>query len=305
MTRTVFVRTPCGCSSPGIAAALDREVFDKAAAQQLSKGRRQPQLTPVAVYVKRKQAGVTRKLAKYLRSLRAPAKKKLLALYAPPAEKLAKAEKKPPTNEEIIAALNSLWIADDLDGYITPALIAAYHRGMDNGFTQVGFDLGEATEQIDTAAVAYAEARGGELITDLSGTTADDMQALLARAVDQGMSTDELATAIDDSGAFGEYRANMIARTELAFAHVAGNVQGWRDSGEVSGKRSILGDLHDVPDVCDDCADIGEVGLDDEFVDGFEFPPYHPHCVCDVVPILRESDDTTASDDASTSQESP
>jgi len=93
-----------------------------------------------------------------------------------------------------------------------------------------------------------------------------------------------------DAGSFSLARAAMIARTELAFAHVSGNVAGWRETGQVDRKRWILGDNHDIDDVCDDAVDAGDVGLDEEFVDGIDFPPAHPNCVCDVLPILKESD---------------
>jgi hypothetical protein len=97
-------------------------------------------------------------------------------------------------------------------------------------------------------------------------------------------------------GAFGEARAEMIARTELAYAHVQGNVQAWAETGEVVGTRWILGDLHDKPDVCDECADRGVVPLGDEYADGVDYPPAHPNCICDVVPVLKgdEDDDEAA-----------
>jgi hypothetical protein len=105
------------------------------------------------------------------------------------------------------------------------------------------------------------------------------------------MSADDLSDAIQEAGAFGEFRADMIARTELAFAHVQGNVEGWRITGEVELKRSILGDLHDIDDECDEAVDAGDIPLEDEFIDGYAFPPYHPNCICDVLPILREGQD--------------
>lgn len=304
--RTVYVKTYCGCAAPGIAAACDREVFEKRAAAQLAKGRAKPVRTAVADYAQRKQAPLARKLAKVLRRQREVVKKKVLALYKPPAEKLHKTgeelhkvDKKTPAVRDILAALRSDWIADDLDGYLTPAMVLAYRRGMANGLEYVGIDAGPGmVKQMDAAARDFAEAHGGELITDLAGTTEDDVTALLVRAVEEGMSKDQLAEAIDDMGAFGEARANTIARTELAYAHVQGNVQGWRESGEVVGKRAILGDIHDVPDICDECADAGVVGFDDDFVEGYDFAPFHPNCVCDVVPVLRESGDSDAESDA-------
>lgn len=178
-------------------------------------------------------------------------------------------------------------MVDDL----SDTLVQAFKDAGVYGVSQVGINDGSdkaasIVEQLDEKALKYAQERGAELITDFADTTREDLQAVLAQGVADGLSTNALADAIEESGAFGEARAEMIARTELAFAHVEGNVEGWRQSGEVTGKRSILGDLHAIDDECDDCAAAGVVDLEDDFVPGYDFPPYHPNCICDVVPVL-------------------
>ncbi len=291
MTRTVHVSTYCGCASPGITSALAQEVFEKAAAGQLAKGRRKPAITRVSRYVSNKSPRLARKLKKAL----ATAKKRISAIVIKAyAETLAKDDTTQAARiQAIIDALNAGTISEDLVDVLTPEMMDAFNSASSIGLTQVSIEQTPAmTDQMDEAARAYAEKRGGELITDLADTTDDDMRALLARAVEDGMSVDQLSDEIDSMGTFGEARATLIARTELAFAHVEGNVEGWRQSDEVTGKRAILGDLHDIADVCDECADVGEVGLDDDFVDGFDFPPFHPACVCDVLPVLKQSDDS-------------
>jgi hypothetical protein len=178
----------------------------------------------------------------------------------------------------IIEELNNGALGEDLAGELEGPMLAAFKRAAAIGATQVGFELADITDQVDEAAVAFAADRGGELIKDLAGTTDEAMQSLLARAVDEGMSAEELSQSIEDMGAFGDYRADMIARTELAFAHTSGNMEGWRASDQVVGKKWILGDLHEVEDICDDCADMGVIGLDEEFADGLDAPPGHPNC---------------------------
>lgn len=171
-------------------------------------------------------------------------------------------------------------------------MLAAFRRAGTVGVMQAGFPMTpEIVKQLDEKARAFAEERGGWLIKDLAGTTIENLRATLARGVEEGMSADDLSDAIQEAGAFGESRADMIARTELAFAHVQGNVEGWRITGEVELKRSILGDLHDIDDECDEAVDAGDIPLEDEFIDGYAFPPYHPYCICDVLPILREGQD--------------
>lgn len=171
-------------------------------------------------------------------------------------------------------------------------MLAAFRRAGTVGVMQAGFAMTpEIVKQLGEKARAFAAERGGWLIKNLAGTTIENLRSTLARGVEEGMSADDLSDAIQEAGAFGEFRADMIARTELAFAHVQGNVEGWRITGEVELKRSILGDLHDIDDECDEAVDAGDIPLEDDFIDGYAFPPYHPNCICDVLPILREDQD--------------
>ena len=214
--------------------------------------------------------------------------------------------------EDIVGFLAAGDMADQTVETIRSAVVQAFSDAGRYGLDQVGISattdegqtMDEMTHQVDAEAVFWAANRGGQLIKDLANTTDEDLRGLLSTAVDTGMSVDDLATALDDLGAFGEVRSAMIASTELAFAHVQGNVEGWRASGEVEQKRWILGDLHDVEDICDDCVDAGDVDLEDDFGDtGLDFPPAHPNCWCDVIPILKsapelgDDSDTTDSGD--------
>lgn len=288
--RSVYVRTSCGCESPGIAKLLDREALAKAAAGR-APGRRPVAATEVGRFVDLKAPGLARKLRQVLQDRAGRVAAALARAYKPlapsEAQKLAKDDKSDRI-KRIIEDLSDITgenLGDELEG----AVKAAFKKAASKGLTQVGIDItANITKQVDAAAVAYAAKRGGELIKDLAGTTDHDLKALLERAVSDGMSTDELGDAVRSLGAFGEARAESIARTELAFAHVQGNVRGWRESGEVVGKRSILGDNHDIDDQCDACEEAGVVGFDDNFFEDYGFPPYHPNCVCDVLPVLGD-----------------
>ena len=274
--RYAHVCTSHGVNLPAVSKAAAAEIFAKAAEAQLAKGRRKPVRTNVAKYVTSKAPAVSRALRKVLKAWAKKIAPKAAKLYA---EKLQKDTGSDARIRAIIEELNNGSLGEDLAGELEGPMLAAFKRAAAIGATQVGFELADITDQVDEAAVAFAADRGGELIKDLAGTTDEAMQALLARAVNEGMSSEELSQSIEDMGAFGDYRADLIARTELAFAHVQGNVEGWKAAGDqVEGKRSILGDLHDVPDECDDAADAGVVGLDEDFGDGLDFPPYHPDC---------------------------
>lgn len=286
MARPFYARG-CGCAPAGLLALLKRARRDQSKVQP----------TKVGAYVARKSKPLTRKVARTLTAQGSAIAAKASKLYA---TRLAKDER--PQRDTIAAILSELGIDDmgeEIAGQLAGAMLAAFRRAAVQGAEDVGFDTGGITDQVDDAAVAYADDRGGELITDLAGTTDDDMRALLGRAVAEGMSPDDLSDAIEESGSFSESRADMIARTELAFAHVQGNIAGWKLSGQVSGKRAILGDNHDIEDECDEAADMGVVDLDDDFGDLGD-PPFHPYCVCDVEAVLSDDsdDDSSSSDDS-------
>lgn len=151
--------------------------------------------------------------------------------------------------------------------------------------------LTEATDkmlsQVNEFAVDYAEARAAHLVKGLEEATEDMLRSTIVQSIEGGWAPKELADAIQDSYGFSAERSLVIARTEAAYADVQGNLEGWRASGVVAGKRWIV----DPSESCDACSELDgtEVDLDDEFPnDGGDGPPLHPNCECDVVPILKE-----------------
>ena len=288
MNRYVHVCTSHGVGMPALRKAAAVEIFKNQAEAQLQKGRIKPVSTNVARYVSRKAPSIARALRKVLARHRKTTAAKVAKLYAETLTKDAAGDMA--RIARIIENLGSDDLGTDLEGELAPAMLAAFRRAAAVGATQVGFSIDDITNQVDKAAVAYADKRGGELIKDLAGTTEDAMRSLLSRAVEDGMSADELSNEIEQMGAFGDYRADVIARTELAYAHVQGNVEGWKASGQVVGKRWLLADTHDVPDECDEAAEAGVVNMDDEFAPGIDFPPAHPGCACDVLPVLEDAD---------------
>jgi len=205
------------------------------------------------------------------------------------AQKLAKADSVDAIIQSILEQLGLSELSVDIIDSVTPELIRAFQTAGVSGIGQVGVTAtSDITKHLDKAALAYAEAHAAELVTNLTATTTESLRGTISNAVKEGMSAQRLSDAIQTSGAFGEARANTIARTELAMAHVNGNVEGWKETGLVGGKESILGDLHDIDDECDECAAAGVVGINDDFIPGLSQPPYHPNCVCAVLPVLKE-----------------
>jgi hypothetical protein len=172
---------------------------------------------------------------------------------------------------------------------------------------------GGLTDQAHEEAAEWAKDRASELVGmkydedgnlvvnpdaewAISDSTREALQSDVTRAIDMGLSTDDFADEIMNSYGFSADRAETIARTEIAAADIQGSLIGYRDSGEVSGKELLLGSEHEEPDDCDDAADMGVVPLDDDF-GGLGDPPYHPNCVCDVIPVLASDDEEDVAED--------
>jgi hypothetical protein len=200
----------------------------------------------------------------------------------------------------------------DLEGYsrdfldaIRDDLLAAYKQGGATGLGVIGFADDEAIiKLVNRHAVDFARDRAADLVgmrwdndlgqfvdnpnSDLSitRTTREGLRNIIADSLEDGPTVDSLADTIAESYGFSDARAEMIARTELANAHVEGNLDAWKESGQVSGKKSILSDLHPEEDVCDENEAADVIDLDAPFPSGDMGPPYHPNCLCDVVPVL-------------------
>jgi SPP1 gp7 family putative phage head morphogenesis protein len=156
--------------------------------------------------------------------------------------------------------------------------------------------------QVNALAVEYAQERAAELVGmrwvddelvenpdpewSIDSATRDLLRSDVENAVREGASNTQLADLIAGHYAFSDERSETIARTETAFADVAGNLAAYKASGQVAGKQWIVADS-----CCDECQDLDgvTVGLDEDFPgDGGDGPPLHPNCRCDVLPILSE-----------------
>lgn len=193
-----------------------------------------------------------------------------------------------------------------LYGILNDALVEAYRENATQALADVGVRADPAiVALLDEAALEYAETRSAQLVGmrrtkrgklvpnpnpkyAVSELTREGLRDTIATAVEEGWSAQDLADEIVDSYEFSAARAQTIARTELAFAHTEGNMAGWKESGVVEKKQSILGSEHDMDDVCDDNASAGAIPIDEPFPSGHMLPPYHPNCVCDVIPVLAE-----------------
>lgn len=181
-------------------------------------------------------------------------------------------------------AYDAAW--SDLKDDVRPQLETVAKDGAAQAAMQVEADLQAALQQANAEAVKWADERAATLVKDISETTRDRVRETVRAGLAAGKTNDEIAAELEESPWFGGSRALTIARTETAFADVAGNLMGWKASGVVAGKEWKTSE-----DPCPDCADLdGEVvDLEEEFPDGD--PPLHPRCECVLLPVLAEEDE--------------
>ena len=197
--------------------------------------------------------------------------------------------------KEILAKL-------DLDGWalvmddIDEILAEITRDGVYEALYQIGMSEENLTSKMSEQAVNWAREHSAELVGKkwvngelidnpnaeyvISEATRNMLRGDVAKAMEEGWSSQQFADAIEENYAFSAERAEKIARTELAFADVAGNMITYRESGVVVGKEWLLGSEHDetMPqgDECDDNVDAGVIGLDEEFPSGDDAAPAHP-----------------------------
>lgn len=208
----------------------------------------------------------------------------------------------------ILEAIN-LQDWSSLAGDAQAVLEAVAKDGTYEALAQIGFqDAGpDLVNLLNEKALSYSQERSAELVGmkyvdgelvenpnaewAISESTREFVRADVARAIEEGMSNDDLADLLADNYAFSAERAEMIARTETAFADVAGNMAAYRESGVVESKKWITG-----ADCCPECQllDGMVVGIDEDFPnDGGDGPPLHPACRCDVSPVVTEDNKDT------------
>lgn len=126
-------------------------------------------------------------------------------------------------------------------------------------------------------------------VTAITGTTRDEIRALVGKAAEEGEGPDVLARwvrqlgeiAADADSSHARRRSEMIARTESATAATEGSILAYEESGVVAGMEWLAS-----ADGCPDCTalDGQRVKLGEDW-DGVQ-PPAHPDCRCAITPVL-------------------
>ena len=83
----------------------------------------------------------------------------------------------------------------------------------------------------------YAERHAAELVTQVTGTTKDRIRSALSRGLQRGEDIPTIAGRIQESGAFSESRATLIARTETTTVANASQVEGLQAYAAATGEE--------------------------------------------------------------------
>ena len=241
--------------------------------------------------------------------------------------KLIKSEGTPTegTVSRVVRLLRSARWDSELVAGMRPYIASALERGAEIGMrnlsalakspavAQMGWSSSELSSSVDKASTVLAS----RAATAVNGYTEVRVRELIGDGLQKGEDVNQLADRVQEwakgeDGEDGEEetmtrrRARTIARTEAARAHSSAELDAWKSTGLVSGKRWEL-----APDACAFCTAAAEaygqepVALDQPFftkgeelggADGkgalaidfedIQAPPLHPNCRCATLPVL-------------------
>lgn len=172
---------------------------------------------------------------------------------------------------------------------LLPFIVKAIAKGGEEGISWLPDEISLNLDQFNAAARDWAEAYSYELVTGITETTQKVLQGKVSGWIESGEPLDELIAGLEP--VFGDYRAQMIAATEVTRAFAEGNLLSWRQSGVVSGKMWMTAEdeLVDYGDPAGPCLmnqAAGVVPLNQSFPSGDDGPPSHPHCRCWLHPVI-------------------
>jgi SPP1 gp7 family putative phage head morphogenesis protein len=242
-------------------------------------------------FFKKEKPALIKALSKLLEPVEKSTFTKALSMCLEPVEKVSAGKKK-----KIDAAVDAMaW--EDLVPDAAVVIGSMTASGAEAALKSVGMEMpvpGPATQfaQDRSAELVGMKWVDGELVENpnakwaITDSTREMIQTMTADAIDSGMSTDEFASMMEDSFAFSSERAEMIARTEMAMADTAGQLEGWKASEVVQGTEWTTAEDDAVSDECQLNADAGVVPLGELYPSGDAAPPAHPNCRCALIAAL-------------------
>lgn len=167
---------------------------------------------------------------------------------------------------------------------------------------------GDLVNQVNAAAVEFARNRSAELVGKrwvngvlmdnpnaayrISDTTRELLRGIISKGLEDNVGTPAIAENIQNSFAFSEKRADLIAQTEVANANEQSKLTGWRDARAAGLKIKKAWKTSGDDEVCPVCIANeaqGAIDLDEDFQSGDDASPAHPRCECVTVPEVEAS----------------
>jgi Putative phage serine protease XkdF/Phage Mu protein F like protein len=142
----------------------------------------------------------------------------------------------------------------------------------------------------ERAARAEARQHAGELVTNIDKNTRDVVRKLVDRAITGKWNVETLADKLAATGIFSDYRAEMIARTEVSRAQNFGTLAAIHHANLDGASFLKYWELGSNP--CPICLqNEGQtIGVKDEFESGDLAPPVHPNCMCSIGAVEGDAD---------------
>jgi len=180
---------------------------------------------------------------------------------------------------------------EDLSKTLDSVLSDTFKEGSNMARKQVE-DMGvkvapDFSQEMRVRAVKYAKKHGADLVKHIDSSIRKDMRSVLELALKDGWSTDDFAKEIQKRYAFSNSRADTIARTEMAFADVEGNMAAYKKAG-VEMKQWITAGDDLVSEECAMNGAAGPIPMNANFPSGAFQAPEHPNCRCDIIPIIGD-----------------
>jgi SPP1 gp7 family putative phage head morphogenesis protein len=201
--------------------------------------------------------------------------------------------------DAIYDALRELF--DEIPAAAAKPLERAALAGVEKGIAEVEVADSGMISGLNAGAHTWADGRAAELVGKrvtptgeliqnpdakwvVSDTTRDELRRIVTSGFAKETPMEEMVKQIQEAGAFSDARAEMIARTEIAFAQVQSNYKVWKETGVVKTITWHVSVDHPELDECDDNQGV-VVPLGTEFPSGDLFPPAHPNCWCAIIAV--------------------
>ncbi len=181
----------------------------------------------------------------------------------------------------VIAAVTSYLKTDSAPAWAkatTPLLV----QGSERATAIVAADLAINYNLLHPSLLKFAQRESAELITNVSTTTRDAVNAVVTAGLEAGLTTKEISANVREAAAFASTRADLVARTETTRAFNGAPNEALRTLGRETGRKftkTWSGALDDR-ERDEHVAIEGEtVGIDEVFSNGLQFPG-EPNCRC-------------------------